>query len=389
MTGPAVPQRFFPGRMIAQIPGMFAYFPRDALVLVGLDWLDDALQPVELAYVGLEQVLSQNWQHAMFRDLRRLPHVFAVIVTPHRETQQVDDITEHAYVAQVLGTNLIEACWHVADIAHGEPFSLVFATPGLLGYDVRKPPVMFGSVADPEDNDHMRLLHSCGVRPAARFATFAGYWAYSEDLAALTGVHSKAATQEFATTNAVVDVATSALRRAHRALMDLNDGNADRAVDLVYAARDVLRSAVASELIEPTHSCPQIVLVDDPHELEVLIAALSVSKISDCLITEALDHPQQTAGLLMHVAKTTHGEARAHALGMWALIALQEGITPWTLQALRQASAEMPSYTPARVIGELLRQGRSHEVISRAHSGSQRAWAELLLPPDAMHWRRT
>ena len=90
----------------------------------------------------------------------------------------------------------------------------------------------------------------------------------------------------------------------------------------------------------------------------------------------------------MHVAKTVKGEARAHALGMWALIALQEGLVAWALEALRQAQESVPSYTPARVINEMLRQGRAQEVVQRAREASERAWAQLLLPPDVMHWRR-
>ena len=116
---------------------------------------------------------------------------------------------------------------------------------------------------------------------------------------------------------------------------------------------------------------------DEP-ELRALLVSLNRAPLRDCLIGQAIDHPETAATALITVARNFRGVIRANALSLWALVAISRGLSSWASTALTCAQEEMPQHSMSAICLQVMATGQQQQLVTTILDGCEVACAALL-----------
>lgn len=355
-----------PSAIIATIPGTLGYYPQESVILMGL--VADGptgdcvyIGPVLRTDLCRASELSDALLHI---PVDRCIAFFAVVVSRiPRSRAFFNALDEMEALVRADGAPVVEICWHVSEIAQGTPYSMVFG-PGpddfaALGWDEEWERGVIGSVIH---SPAMRSMRENGALPAlSRDDTFA-YFEPDTD-----PEKAKEATA----------LTIRAHKRADAVRRALDAGN-PAAGTVVKQALAALRSAPALPLIGDDSRLSADDVVRDSDELYALVTVLTRAAFRDCLIGEALRHPEEAGAALLAVARSYSGIVRANALSVWALVAISRGLSSWASAALATAQDEMPLHSMSAICLQVMAIGQQHQLVTTAVEGCEMACADLL-----------
>lgn len=353
-----------PGDLIAALPGILGFYPQESVVLVGLDHHSDP----RCATLG--PVMRADLTHAveLCDALTGLPDVadlavYAVIVSRIPDSELVRDATEALFDAEnSRGFMLVDACWHVSEIATGTPYDIVFGpAPCAPGEEPLADHWVRGTVASVMSSPAMKALLDNGVLPElSREDTFR----YFDPLPPEDDADAE-------NREALARVAFSRGVELQDRIMRGDRGALAAAAEACL----VVHGAPERPLLAPwDEACGHDLLGEEEDRLAVA-TMLARSRLRDRLISDALTSPLPAAHMMIAVAKTFGGVIRANALCVWAIIAVDRGLVSWAVAALTAAQIEVPGHSFSEVLIGVIHVGKHDELTAAVREGSISPWS--------------
>lgn len=358
-----------PSTIIATIPGTLGYYPHESVVVLGLVADEDSGGAVYLGPV-LRSDISNVGELVEF--LRTSPVDSCIAYLGVLITRVPESATARAAVEALdmlereSGDPLIDVLWHVSEIAHGTPYSMVFGPdPQPMAETWPESAWDHGVVGSVVTSPAMKAMRDNGALPALDRADTFSYFDRAD-----AGLDAKLHAQWIA------DMTHRARRRADelRALIHRGRPGAKAVVDSACAA---LRAAPAKPLITDERLSLHEALPDSDG-LFALATVLARPVLRDCVIGEAVRHPEQAASALLAVARHFGGVIRANALSVWALVAISKGLSSWASAALATAQEEMPQHSMSAICLEVMAAGQQHQLVTTILQGCELACASIL-----------
>ncbi|WKD57525.1 hypothetical protein CAPI_04835 [Corynebacterium capitovis DSM 44611] len=353
-----------PADLIAALPGILGFYPHESTILLGL--CSDSEGPLDSVTLGpvlradlthTPQLLSVAGELAA----QECFAFYAVIVTRIPESTIVGETQALLFDAtSATGLHLVDACWHVSEIATGTPYSLMFG-PGrqFSGSGELSENFFRGSVSSVMSSPAMGALREDGSLPELdRDHTFTYFDPAPADQP--YAVEDRVALARVAQTRSL------ALER----LLDLGEPGGEVAVE---HARELLRSAPPGPLIRSDRRFDPEALPEEDDQLAVA-TLLCTSKLRDLLISTAVDNPLPAGAALLRISKTFPGVIRANALCIWAFIAAERGLASWATAAAAAALREVPEHTMSCYFIWLMRSGNVSTMLQAAKDGVGAHW---------------
>ncbi|AWB84157.1 DUF4192 domain-containing protein [Corynebacterium liangguodongii] len=355
-----------PSDIIAALPGIFGFYPQESTVIVGL--LSDGFTFANgktSAVLGPVMRADIAHTHHMLPALLHTPGgqceaYYAVIVTRIPDSELVSRTTELlSSLRSPQGGPLIDACWHVSEIAHGTPYTLVFGPneeqrqASGLGKDWAG-----GTVSSVASSPAMeQLLSNGGLPELGREEAFAFFDPFDPEPEGHPDYDPPAA-------RALGNQLAAAYRDGEFGVWE---DFAERCAIIHEAmARPVITECEADASV---FACP-----GDGVELA---AMLSRRCGRDALIVDALASPLSAATALAWVAKAYSGEIRANALSLWAIIATERKLSSWAIIALTCAQLEEPGHSLSEMLLTMLHNGMHDELVETAAAGCAMTWEAI------------
>ncbi|MEX3503855.1 DUF4192 domain-containing protein [Corynebacterium sp. LK2510] len=359
-----------PADIIASLPGILGFYPQESIVLLGLDEHDDpncvTLGPVlraDLTYVAEVCASLDDFP------LSECIAVYAVIISRIPNSGLVNEAAEAIYGAtSTAGLPLVDACWHVSEVAPGTPYRIMFG-PGPDSRVMRMcgDQWFFGTVSSVMASPAMYALHRNNALPELnREDTFRFFDPVP------TSEECDHADRESLTWLAM----KRGLELCER--LDRGDEGASLAV---RQGCEVLCMGQSRPIVEPWDTDELADLLGEADDRLALATLLSRSTLRDRLLVHALDAPLSAAHALLSVAKTFTSTVRANALSAWAVIALERGLTSWALAALVTAQQELPGHSLSEILITLIHNGCHDELVDVIRDGSLAGWAKRTAEP--------
>ena len=350
-----------PQDIIAALPGIFGFYPQESTVIVGIYPADSdgttRLGPVMRADLA--------HTHHILPALIDTPGgeciaFYAVIISRIPNSTLVEETKELLFnFSSAEGTSLIDACWHVSEIAHGTPYTIVFGpNPAHLAHVDRGEEWISGTVPCVVSSPSMKpLLHNGALPELDRADTFRFFEAWDD----------------IDPTHPDCDPAAAARRATELALLRDTD-TATLAAEIDYACA-MLHELRPRPMIHEVARPGRASIFAHPGDGVDLAAMLAMRWSRDLLVIDALKSPQSAAAALLWVAKAYRGEIRANALTLWATIATARHLSSWAVVALSCAQEEVPGHSLSELLLTMLHNGLQENLVETAESGCAMAWA--------------
>ena len=361
----AIPVVNSPSNIIATIPGTLGYYPQESVLLIGL--VPDEDHPHTPV---LGPVLRADLVHAHHIRETIVTHLngaclmyFAVIVTRIPDSDSARTAIEELDSLQCAGGHpLINVCWHVSEIAQGTPYRMIFGPEVDPDCSEWERGIVGSVIASPA----MQAMRDNGTLPAlTREDTFA-FFDCVKDCCTNQKVVKK------------TQALTAAARKESDELCRKLDRHEPGAADVVRAAASALRNVKPLPLVgDDAHPTLDEVFTDES-ELRALLVSLNRAPLRDCLIGQAIDHPETAATALITVARNFRGVIRANALSLWALVAISRGLSSWASTALTCAQEEMPQHSMSAICLQVMATGQQQQLVTTILDGCEVACAALL-----------
>ena len=353
-----------PSEIIAALPGIFGFYPQESTVVVGLHASADDSGATRLGPV-------------MRADLAHTHHILPALVdTPGGECFAfyailISRIPDSALVKETRdmlynfrdeeGNALIDACWHVSEVAQGTPYTIVFGpSPAQLAEAGMGRDWVSGTVASVVSSPSMRaLLHNGGLPELERADTFRFFAAWDR-----------------ATTGRLT-VSQSEAGERGRTLARMRDDGDPQVPGIVADACSLLHEALPRPLVEPLEWQPAAEVFECALDAGELAAILSRPAFRDTLVIDALTSPQSASTALLWVAKAYRGEIRANALALWATVAVSRELNSWSVVALVCALEEVPGHSLSSMLLTMLHNGMQEELLEIARAGCAMSWETI------------
>ena len=362
-----------PSDIIATIPGTLGFYPQESVVVIGL--VPDEVQPGSLVLGPVLRADIPDAGEIAHTIATRLNGVcvtyFGLIIT--RTPQSDSAVAAIAALEQIQcggGHPLIDVCWLVSEIAQGTPYEMVFGPDpdemDCMGHPMVQPEWERGTIGSVIGSPTMRAMRDNGALPAlSREDTFAFFDCIGECCIS-TEITTKTA-----------EIAAAAQTKAGELRRKLDKGEPG-AGELVRHAAKALREAPKLPIVSDDAHPDLGTVFPDEEGLEALAATLSRSMFRDCLIGQAIRHPETAATALITVARTFDGIIRANALSLWALVAISRGLSSWASTALSTAQDDMPRHSMSAICLQIMGAGKQHELVTTILEGCEIACASLL-----------
>lgn len=367
-----------PGQLIANIPGILGFYPTNCVVVVTLctsqnDEASCAINPQGVTLFGpvlradFDRVVDLDRAVAALDTQAPITSLYAVIITDDPDSGEALQTQELLFCAtEADGAALVDACWHVSEIATGAAYRPLFGSSAGQGTIWH-----VGQVANVAATEAMRQNVESGILPVADKDTINDYFA-------LKPVDDDVDLAEQA------DLIRQATNAINTAFSHEGSGDTEQLVLMLRHAEMALYFAPERDFIDTdSGEVPRLFdLVPDYNARMALYGALSTSRTRDALINTSLDSPDSAAGVLLAIGRETHHDLiRANALSLWAMIAVDKNSSTWAQAAARAALTRAPRHQLASLIEKALRHGKGDQIVPVSRQGCTDTWDELLTTP--------
>ncbi|WP_165165100.1 DUF4192 domain-containing protein [Corynebacterium qintianiae] len=353
-----------PSDIIAALPGIFGFYPQESTVVLGLYSADDGTSTTRLGPV-------------MRADLSHTRHIlpvltdtpggdcfafYAIVVSRIPNSKLVEDTKELLFqFADDEGTALIDACWHVSEIAEGTPYTIVFGpSPAQLAANGMGRDWVSGTVSSVVSSPSMKpLLHNGGLPELDRADTFRFFEPWGPKARRHPDCDPERATER------------------GLELAKLCDAKDEEVREILTEGCMILHEAEERPLVQPVDLDPHRTVFGNPGDAVELAAMLSHKRCRDILVIDALASPLRAATALLWVAKAYPGDIRANALALWSTIATARQLSSWAVVALTCAQEEVPGHSLSAMMLTMLHNGLQEQMAENAMAGCALSWAAI------------
>ncbi|QGU07591.1 hypothetical protein COCCU_08335 [Corynebacterium occultum] len=344
-----------PAELLANLPGILGFFPRESLVLTTFNQVPNSrrylLGPVMRLDLGDTQALEEVGQ-VLSREEPDL--VFGFLIST-AEVEVVEDMARDIFERSNRGLFDINACWTTREVLTGEPYQLVFG-PGeeelsqiLRNNDDwrngRISPVSTAIAMEP-------LLRNGQLPELNRDDAFD----YFNRFNPLFDAAEAAALESFA--------ARHAADLCERIQQEVESGESE-ALGAIIAD-----FALILEENEETGADVETLMATEEQLLTVAIY-LSESLLRDAVLGVGLKYRRSSLALALAVARTFGGTIRANALSFYAVVAIGAQLSMQAVPALLAAQKEVPGHTLSAFLLDGAQVGAHDAILEATRRGSE------------------
>lgn len=356
MTSTSSPAQCTPADILANLPGILGFYPRESIVFATFDQTGTAhrfqLGPVlriDLAdHPDLIPEVGASLA-AVDPDL-----VFAFVIT-ERGSETADEVAHHLWEQAEEGVVDIQACWFVPQILTGEEFQLAFGpSPEQLSHAVQHPGSWeHGQVSPVAEAPAMRPLLRTGDLPQLSRAEAYDYFnRFNPSFEA----GEIAALESFA--------ARYAAELTTRIEQEADQGRGTVLGGIVADFGNLLTEVEVTDL-------DGAALMADDEALVTVAVYLSDSLLRDAVLDRALQTPAAAMTVALAVGRTFNGNARANALCLYAVAAVAAELSMRVVPALSSALRAVPGHTLSSLLMDGARAGAFHPILEATRRGSE------------------
>ncbi|SDL77243.1 protein of unknown function [Corynebacterium mycetoides] len=357
-----------PSDIIAALPGIFGFYPQESTVVVGLYPPEHAGGAVRLGPVMRADLCHT---HHILPALTDTPGgdcvaFYAIVISRIPNSQLVADTKEALFnFADGEGIPLIDACWHVSEVAEGTPYTIVFGpSPAQLAAGGMGPEWMQGTVSSVASSPSMvSLLRNGGLPELDRADTFRFFEPWGDAVRGHPDYDPDEVGARAAELAQACELACDADRRT--------------AAGIIEEGCALLHDVAERPLIQPLECTNRTRVFGLEGDATEIAALLSVKRARDAMIIDALASPLRAATAFLWVAKAFRGDVRANALTLWATVATARNLNSWAVVALTCAQEEVPGHHLSLMLLTMLNHGMQEKLVESAVSGCALSWADL------------
>lgn len=341
-----------PGDLIANLPGLFGFYPSDSLVLLTFDKHPGSLRLGPVVRVDVADIEEPDNLRTAVELVGSTERILSAIVIS-RDLAAIDRATE--ILVEFARTDCwpIFGIWSLAQIGAGEPYELQYPAlvePPLREWEAGLVPEIMGAHV-------VQQMSASGELPELSRREALEYFTAPEDAADLTALSSQGATL---------------LSAAIRGGGEESQAALDFLMDQAFDALEDAATADSSGWLN----------LEKVRGAEVVAAALSDSFLRDLILGVLLSHPGPTNTLMRSLAGSLSGSARANALCVFALSAYQAAKAHRMVGALAAARYTDPHHRLTQLIVAAQSTCDASAIASRVRAASLQTVSAYRFTPD-------
>lgn len=332
-----------PGDLIANVPGLFGFYPTDSLILLSFDRQPRSLRLGPVVRVDLGELTNVDAARDVFGFLRPTDRVIAAVIVS-RDVCGIDNATDILVELHRCDAWRVLGIWSVARIAAAEAYELEYsalADPPLDDWEV-------GELPEIVTAQTMRTLSESGELPELSRGEAVAYFKQPVDARVAHAFGEAAA----ALARRLSEVIRAGGPSAQAAL--------DFLVDQTREAIVAMRDAVGEERID----------MRQVQGSDVVAAALCDTFLRDLVVGVLLTEPRATNTLMRALAGILRGAARANALCIFVLSAPAAGRAHRVVGALAAAKEADSGHRLTQLIAGAQAYADADEVARRVREAS-------------------
>lgn len=329
-----------PGQLIANLPAILGFFPRESIVLATFESVQGssfALGPILRLDIGSTEGLRELFDHGGVIADCDLVFAFVIsaeVVHPSRLSSGLLESLGIIEDTVAESTATLAGIWGCEEIVTGSRYTSLRPVAGACG----GPGWVAGTVSSVVGAAAMEQWVAAGKLPeVSREDVFHRFTRGNPHLGA------------------------SELGRIEEAGRH-GLGRWSSGVELVEELGAMIREGEGLSVDE---------LLADPDLLELGAVVLSGVQLRDAVVGDVLGMPSAAGPVMLAAAKTLRGPARANALCLYALAVIAEGFPMEANPALITALAEVPQHSLSRLIIHLLHTGETDSLLRSVSLGSE------------------
>lgn len=348
-----------PGQLLSNIPGILGFYPSDSIVLMAFEESDGALTLGPTLRFDIADVSSTLTEALTAIDYHRCVFIMPFAITTSANTD-LHSIANEIFNQAALLEMPITGMWHTTEIAEGEPF-------GMIARDLNDIHPDFIDMEElPEHWKRGRIeniVNSATMEPFIREGRLPGF---DRD-----EVHAPLHTR-----NHIIDADTLELTRAQalHAAMIMQDKNTLDNPRYGYDLADLLNEC--KELIFQASTYGYDAADSCLHDIGLLgVAAMTMGNnyVRDLTAATYLDHPEETAAIMLATSQSFTGEIRNNALCIYAAAQIKRGMPMYAGMALGASQGANRSHSLTTLMLQCYLNGLAQNCVDNIYQGSTNA----------------
>lgn len=341
-----------PGTILANLPAILGFYPRNSVVLACFNDADDStytLGPV--LRVDVDDAGALSTFNGPDSPLHDADIIFGFVIA-----DVIGDTDKPIVAADIPGleTELqdkLVGIWGCEEISAGQLYRLLFSRLALS--------------PDWEIGEIDTVMTSAAMAP----------WIASGELPELTRDELMSRFEmanPFISDEDIFELTQQGEDTAFDILADVYDSYGEEALDVVDMFADYLRESEADELTVMN-------LQADDRFLELAAVICGHVKLRDAAVIDIIKYHEASVRACEAAASSLAGESRAHALSLYALARIAGGLPMLARPALDAAHHSYPEHSLTSLIERLLNVGGAERLIDAVREGSRIA-REMISP---------
>ncbi|GAB3075646.1 DUF4192 domain-containing protein [Corynebacterium aquatimens] len=337
-----------PADLIASLPGILGFYPTESVVIVGLEENPRAPGAYLVGPVMRADLVHASSATSAVTKLgaKNCTAFYGFVITRIPNSDLARDAMQELEDLRINGRAVIDACWHLSEVATGTPYTILFESLGhehtlIDGWSN-------GVVASIVSSPTMKPFLKEGALPAAdREEALSYFEPHTLD----------------SETRRDVDQLSKLANRHAGILWERIEGRRAGARGAIDDACAILTRGEAHPVIAPDEEFYLGDVFEQESEVVLIAALLSTPGLRDCLIAPCLKNPETAAGVLLSIGRTFSGTIRANALTIWAMIAFARGLNSWAIAALTTVQDEEPTHSMSAIMLQILSVSNAQDMI--------------------------
>ena len=348
-----------PGQLLANIPGILGFYPADSIVLMAFEESDGNLTLGPTLRFDISDVSDTLTEALTAIDYHRCVFIMPFAISGSSDTD-LRSIAEEVFNQAALLEMPIPALWHTTEIADGEPF-------GMITRDFGEDYPHFISVDELPDEWKRgrieRIVSSATMEPFIREGRLPGY----DRDEAHAPLHTR---------NHVIDADT----------LELTQAQAVHAATIMHDKNTLDDPRYGYELAELLNECEEIILQASTygydaadsclHDIGLLgMAAMTMGNtyLRDLTAATFLEHPEETAAIMLATSQSFTGAVRNNALCMYAAAQIKRGMPMYAGMALSASQGADKTHSLTTLMLQCYLNGLSKNCVDNIYEGSTNA----------------
>ncbi|GJN42325.1 DUF4192 domain-containing protein [Corynebacterium ammoniagenes] len=349
-----------PGQLLANIPGILGFYPSDSIVLMAFEENNGDLALGPTLRFDISDLSSTLADALTAVDYHRCVFIMPFAITTSQDADLLSIAGEIFHHASLLDVP-ITAMWHTTEIADGEPFAIIerdldAAQLELIGSTEDLPESWKSGYID-------KVVNSATMEPFIKEGRLPGY----DRDEAHAPLHVR---------NHIIDADTLDLTQgqALHAAAIMHEKNSLAIPRYGYGLEDLLNEC--EELISQAASYGFDAADSCLHDIGILgVAAMTMGNtyVRDLTAATYLDHPEETAAIMLATSQSFIGVIRNNALCIYAAAQIKRGMPMYAGMALGASQSADRQHSLTSLMLQCYLNGLAKNCVDNIYQGSANA----------------